>query len=259
MILDFLPANRHENVRNDRHVPPSANDGGRHKGVSLPVSGAGYADVMNQVGLEKLAKPAATSASVQSSHEISMWEKEEFGFGDFLDIINPLHHIPIVATLYRNFTADKIGLVPRVIGGALWGRIGGFVAGLINAAVQWFTGKDIGDHIFTAIWGEKKTDNDPVTAEIDIGRAGDRKNAAHTRREALSVPGEVSLAPVQTPKLQPYHLTKKGSPDSGFVQPSPIPAPLDALFMRRLHDFDHQDDEAQVAGLKSRGTIRLIA
>jgi hypothetical protein len=51
-------------------------------------------------------------------------------------------------------TGDKIGLAPRIIGGALWGRIGGFVSGVINALVDWFSGKDIGDHIFSALFGE---------------------------------------------------------------------------------------------------------
>ena len=41
----------------------------------------------------------------------------------------------------------------RVIGGALWGRIGGFATGAINGVVDWITGKDIGDHIYSAFFG----------------------------------------------------------------------------------------------------------
>lgn len=51
-------------------------------------------------------------------------------------------------------TGDKLGMAPRVIGGALWGRIGGFVSGIVNAVVNWFTGKDIGDHIYGALFGK---------------------------------------------------------------------------------------------------------
>src|SRR4030067_1135336 len=46
------------------------------------------------------------------------------------------------------------GRAPRVIGGALWGRIGGFVSGIVNAVVSWFTGKDVGDHIYAALFGK---------------------------------------------------------------------------------------------------------
>jgi hypothetical protein len=42
----------------------------------------------------------------------------------------------------------------RVTGGALWGRIGGFVTGAVNGVVDWLTGKDIGDHIYSAFFGK---------------------------------------------------------------------------------------------------------
>jgi hypothetical protein len=88
----------------------------------------------------------------KSGKPFGLWEKDGFGFGDFIDIVNPLHHIPIVATFYRNLTGDQIGAAPRVIGGALWGRIGGFITGVANAVVELWSGKDIGDHIYTAIF-----------------------------------------------------------------------------------------------------------
>jgi len=81
------------------------------------------------------------------------WENSQMGFGDLIDIINPLQHIPVIATIYRNRTGDGIGAAPRVIGGALWGRVGGFVSGLVNVLVDSFTGKDIGDHIYSALFG----------------------------------------------------------------------------------------------------------
>jgi hypothetical protein len=84
----------------------------------------------------------------------SLWENSKIGFGDLVDIINPLQHIPIIATIYRNRTGDTLGFASRVIGGALWGRIGGFVTGAINGVVDWMTGKDIGDHIYAAFFGK---------------------------------------------------------------------------------------------------------
>jgi hypothetical protein len=82
-----------------------------------------------------------------------LWETNQgFGFGDFIDIVNPLQHIPIVATIYRKFSGDQIGAASRIIGGALWGRVGGFVAGVANALVEWWSGKDIGDHVYAAVF-----------------------------------------------------------------------------------------------------------
>ncbi|MGH7930266.1 MAG: hypothetical protein ACREQV_21020, partial [Candidatus Binatia bacterium] len=86
----------------------------------------------------------------------------------FIDIVNPLHHVPIVATIYRNVSGDQIGAASRVIGGALWGRIGGFVTGVANAVVEWWSGRDIGDHIYAAIFGPAKDQNATAVAHKQV-------------------------------------------------------------------------------------------
>jgi hypothetical protein len=114
-------------------------------------------------------RPTGAPAS-KSGKPFALWEKGDgFGFADLIDIINPLQHIPIVATIYRNFSDDHIGAAPRVIGGALWGRVGGFVAGLANAVVEWWSGKDIGDHIYAALFGTSSKDpNTSVVAQKKV-------------------------------------------------------------------------------------------
>lgn len=68
-------------------------------------------------------------------------------FAEFLDIINPLQHIPVVSTLYRAITGDDIGTGPRVAGGMLFGGpVGAIVAG-ITALFEEASGGDIGEHI----------------------------------------------------------------------------------------------------------------
>jgi hypothetical protein len=118
--------------------------------------GETFLDVANEA---KAAYGGEASSSMEpatnSGKPFSLWEKDGFGFGDFIDIINPLHHIPIVATLYRNLSGDQIGAAPRVIGGALWGRIGGLVTGIANAVVEWWSGKDIGDHVYAVIFNSE--------------------------------------------------------------------------------------------------------
>jgi hypothetical protein len=129
--------------------------------------------------------PAATNAK-----PFSLWEKESFGFGDFIDIINPLHHIPIVATIYRNLSGDQIGAAPRIIGGAMWGRVAGFVAGVVNAVVEWWSGKDIGDHIYTAVFGDpKKIDGATAIAQKQAPVAGAATSAV-TADKAPALPAD---------------------------------------------------------------------
>jgi hypothetical protein len=69
-------------------------------------------------------------------------------------------------SLRREERYRSLNHVPRVIGGALWGRIGGFISGVVNAAVDWFTGKDIGDHIYAALFGNGgASDSQTVVAQ----------------------------------------------------------------------------------------------
>lgn len=42
-------------------------------------------------------------------------------FGDLIDVVNPLHHIPLLGNLYRKLTGDTIDPAIRVAGGALFG------------------------------------------------------------------------------------------------------------------------------------------
>ena len=52
-----------------------------------------------------------------------------FTFGDLVDMLNPLHHIPIIGTIYRKITGDEIAPPARIAGGTLFaGPIGAAMA-----------------------------------------------------------------------------------------------------------------------------------
>jgi len=57
-------------------------------------------------------------------------EERGFSFGDFIDVINPLHHIPGIAELYRSVTNDQISDEARKTGNALYGFALGGPVGL---------------------------------------------------------------------------------------------------------------------------------
>ncbi|KZL08469.1 hypothetical protein PsAD2_04138 [Pseudovibrio axinellae] len=70
---------------------------------------------------------------------------EPFSLGEFIDIINPLQHIPGVNTLYRELTGDEASVRSRIAGSSLYGMIAGplGVAGLVagNIAEMKLAGK----------------------------------------------------------------------------------------------------------------------
>lgn len=83
--------------------------------------------------------------------ETGFWGRDGFTFGDLLDLVNPLQHIPIVSTVYRAITGDEIGIGPRMLGGAVLGGVIGFGVSAMNAALEYETGKDAGNHALLAM------------------------------------------------------------------------------------------------------------
>jgi len=88
-----------------------------------------------------------------------MWDGDGFDFGDILDVVNPLQHIPVISTLYREITGDEIGYGPRVAGGGLYGGVLGLVASLFNVMIEDDTGKDLGGHAIALLFGDGKGEN----------------------------------------------------------------------------------------------------
>ena len=156
MIIDNeLPALQRRAIETptDRAAPS------RRHGAAKIESGSSFSNIADEVNSQTGAEVPAVKQPVKenAAKNFHAWQDSDFSFGDFLDIINPLQHLPIVATFYRNWTGDQIGMAPRVIGGALWGRIGGIVSGIVNSLVEAFTGKDVGDHIYAAIWASPRS------------------------------------------------------------------------------------------------------
>jgi hypothetical protein len=107
---------------------------------------------------------------------------EPFGFFDLLDMINPLQHIPIVSTLYRNITGDDIKPVARIIGGTVFGGPAGGAMSLANVIIEEETGKDITGNVIAMVQGDApQWRHTPDEPEQRLNNA-----LAQVEREALS-------------------------------------------------------------------------
>ena len=87
-------------------------------------------------------------------------------FGDLIDTINPLQHIPFVSTIYRDLTGNQISNQARIAGGALYGGPIGFVASMVNSAIDLATGEDIGGHVMASLFGSDTTSSDGKTTKV---------------------------------------------------------------------------------------------
>jgi hypothetical protein len=75
------------------------------------------------------------SASAGRSEPLEPFGKDGLTFGDLVDVINPLQHIPVVGALYRKLTGDTIDPAIKVAGGALFGGPIGAAASLVAVAI----------------------------------------------------------------------------------------------------------------------------
>lgn len=95
-----------------------------------------------------------------------------FTFSDLLDVINPLQHIPVVSSLYRNLTGDALGPLPHIAGGALFGGPIGAAASLVNVIISEATGKDMGEHVLALFSDPSGEDNETkIAANEEISGA----------------------------------------------------------------------------------------
>jgi len=111
--------------------------------------------------------PAQVRARETASAARNRAEAPDSTFEDLLDIVNPLQHLPVVGTLYRAISGDKIGALPKIAGDALYGGLWGAVSALADTAFAAITGRDFGSTVLALVTdglgldGER-TDDAPV-------------------------------------------------------------------------------------------------
>lgn len=86
-------------------------------------------------------------------------DDEGFTFFDFLDVINPLQHIPVVNTIYREMTGDEIKAPAKMIGSAILGGPVGLAVAMVDTVIEDSTGKDMGGHAMALFKGEDPASN----------------------------------------------------------------------------------------------------
>lgn len=72
-------------------------------------------------------------------------------FWDLVDVVNPMQHIPVVATIYRDITDDEIKPAAKIAGGTLFGGVLGFASSLVDSMIEEASGQDIGETALAAV------------------------------------------------------------------------------------------------------------
>jgi hypothetical protein len=104
--------------------------------------------------------------------------EDGFTFADFIDIINPLQHLPVISGIYRRLTGDTIDQAPKMLGDVLFGGPLGFLGYVVGNALEDITGKDTGEHIASLILGPKETEADTAPTKTMVAEASRFEPAA---------------------------------------------------------------------------------
>ena len=157
---------------------------------------------------------------MNSPQETKFFGADGFDFGDLVDVINPLQHLPVISSIYRTLTGDEISPASRLAGGAFFGGPIGLVSAFATGVIEDATETTIGDVIVSAFTDEDETGS---AKQLATSR---NKYRAYFRRwrdgsaNATSSDGDgyVNPAPSEprTP-LQPHAIM------AAFEKPKPSP------------------------------------
>lgn len=136
-------------------------------------------------------------------------QEGDMSFGDFLDIINPLQHIPVVATLYREVTGDTISQQSRVMGGFLYGGPLGGMGAVVNVMVEDASGKDIGDQLLSAMSGNSSTPAAQRLSSQPIALTPQGEAAQKLAAQQAAVAAQQAQPAIQAPAAAPGPVSGK--------------------------------------------------
>jgi hypothetical protein len=169
------------------------------------------------------------------------WGEDGFTFADLIDLLNPLHHLPIIGTIYRAITGDEISPGARIAGGMLFGGPIGLASAVIAQSIEETTGRDPGAHAVALLTGEEEETApatqvaateaapaaDPVASEAETEAETEIEvAAARATPPALRNPVVAALAPPASPRAS------DSEPLLGAVRSGPGAAR--PLFTRRV-------------------------
>ena len=137
--------------------------------------------------------PAASGDTSEST--VGFWGEDGFTFGDILDLINPLQHLPFVGAFYRSITGDEISTGSSILGGGLFGGVIGAGVAVANSIIEEVTGAEIVEHM-VALFDDEEQPAAPTVLASAENRFGSGAAFSHRAQESA---GDDFAAPESPP------------------------------------------------------------
>ncbi|MAJ62820.1 MAG: hypothetical protein CL558_02105 [Alphaproteobacteria bacterium] len=103
---------------------------------------------------------------------------DDMSFWDFLDVVNPLQHIPFVNTVYRELTGDTIKPSTQMAGGMLFGGPFAMVGGAFNAMFEQTGGSDMASTMLAALDGDTAVEVETLPPQEGLPQEGSPQETA---------------------------------------------------------------------------------
>lgn len=114
-------------------------------------------------------------------------------FGDLVDTLNPLQHIPVISEIYRGVTGDSITPQARVAGATLYGGPIGLVASVVSLAIAGNGEDGIGDSLYASLM-------QPAEEGSTSALAANEPDGNHAKSEPVETTRQASLAGAAQPQ-----------------------------------------------------------
>jgi hypothetical protein len=189
-----------------------------------------YLDKKQETSLDKTGETSAPKLvswrGAPAGPQMS-YEDNDFSFSDVVDFINPLQHIPVIGTLYREATGDAIKPETQVAGDILYGgavaAVGGLIIGAIagttastnNAAIGQEEGKPLDMQMADAVFGPS---NETKLAQNDDATPSAFVTAMMNKQPSSIKPSEAEIkAKIEEGVKQAQALDQKKTNYGGFM------------------------------------------
>ena len=144
----------------------------------------------NPTAAAQPAPPAKTAAAPAAAG----WGGDGFGFNDFLDLINPLQHLPGVSTIYRAVTGDRIADEARFIGHIVYGGPVGLIAATAETMATDADGRGMSEDL-AAWWRGDEGETAVATGAAKPGAETAIETSAETAQQAMAPAAGAAGAP----------------------------------------------------------------
>lgn len=198
-----------------------------------------------------ISAPAAPKAAVKES----FWGEDGFTFGDLVDLVNPLQHIPVVSSVYRAITGDTQSTGAKVLGGGLFGGVIGLLASFVDASTENTPGQGVGERAIAALLpGDTAPKGTPASTPTPA-------EAPAATEFAANIPETLSKEPLETSELPAVPEVMPPVPELGELPPylpgeemsTARKAEIDAAIQKyleataKIKDDEVQDNRAALA------------